>query len=36
MIATKGAEVFVIDYFDGTAPPVPLVETLARLQYATL
>ena len=36
VIATKGAEVFVIDYFDGTAPPVPLAETLARLQYATL
>jgi hypothetical protein len=36
VIATKGAEVFVIEYFDGTAPAVPLVATLARQQYASL
>ena len=36
VIATKGAEVFVIDYFDGTAPPVPLLANLARQQYASL
>ena len=36
MIATKGSRVFVIDDLTGRAAPVPLVETMARQQYAAL
>jgi hypothetical protein len=36
VIATKGNRAFVIDYANGSAAPVPLVERMARQQYAAL
>jgi len=36
VIATKGNLAFVIDDATGSAAPVPLVETMARQQYAAL
>jgi uncharacterized membrane protein YgcG len=36
VIATKGSRAFVIDDLTGSAAPVPLVETMARQQYAAL
>ena len=36
VIASKGNFVFVIDDAAGSAAPVPLVETMARQQYAAL
>jgi hypothetical protein len=36
VIAIKGHFVFVIDEATGHAAPVPLVEKMARQQYATL
>ena len=36
VIGSKGNIVFVIDDATGTAPPVPLVETMAGQQYAAL
>ena len=36
VIASKGGFVFVIDAATGSAAPVPLVETMARQQYAAL
>ena len=36
VIATKGNLAFVIDDLTGTAAPVPLVESMARQQYAAL
>jgi uncharacterized membrane protein YgcG len=36
VIATKGNLAFVIDDLTGSAAPVPLVETMARQQYAAL
>ena len=36
VIASKGNFVFVIDDATGSAAPVPLVETMARQQYAAL
>jgi uncharacterized RDD family membrane protein YckC/uncharacterized membrane protein YgcG len=36
VIATKGSLAFVIDEVTGSAAPVPLVETMARQQYAAL
>jgi hypothetical protein len=36
VIATKRNQAFVIDDATGNASPVPLVQTMARQQYATL
>jgi hypothetical protein len=36
VVAAKGNLVFVIDDATGSATPVPLVETMARQQYAAL
>jgi hypothetical protein len=36
LIAIKGNLVFVIDDASGSAAPVPVVETMARQQYAAL
>ncbi len=36
VIATRDTEAFLIYFFDGSAPHVPLVERLARHQYASL
>jgi hypothetical protein len=36
VIGSKGNFVFVIDDATGSAAPVPLVETMARQQYAAL
>ena len=36
VIASKGGFVFVIDAATGSAAPVPLLETMARQQYAAL
>ena len=36
MIATKDNRAFVIEDTNASAAPVPLVETMARQQYAAL
>jgi hypothetical protein len=36
VIGTKGKVLFAIDYEAGSTAPVPLVETMARQQYAAL
>ena len=36
VIATKGNRAFVIEDINASAAPVPLVETMARQQYAAL
>jgi hypothetical protein len=36
VIGTKGNRAFVVDYLNGSSAPVPLVRTLAHMQYTAL